>query len=305
MRTHFVLMLVSLFLNGALLNAAELNTQTFVEADGKIVLWDDFTIPAEKSYKSIVVIRGNIELEGKTENLVVVDGHVHLVSGAEITNKIVLVHGQISREEGSKVPESVDTWNESSWWHRWENRFGSLGNAVEKFFTSAWLWNLVAVPVVGVGILIAAAIIVLLGSIIFFIAPRFSHRADRVLRTSPFISVLWGLAGFLSIIPIAVIMVISIVGILVIPFYFLFVILVAFAGLFAGFRGIGTFLMSKLGVENFFVCTVVGLVVAFALSLAPIIGQSVFSLLWLAGVGALLRSLLIADEDPRFIDIPV
>ena len=248
------------------------------------------TVPEEKTFEHVVVMNGNVEFLGKASSMVVVNGRVNLGPKAEITDRLVLINGKIVQQEGAKVPnivgsESAEPWLKEKWTH-FKNRFAN-GFTNSGTFS---IFKILALPLVGVFLLAVAALMLIVGIVLFYVAPSFSHRADDALQASPFASLIWGLVGYISIVPILIVLLISIVGILVIPFYLIFVMLIGFAGLFAGLRGLGIYVLRKFGQENVVLGTFVGILIGFAVLMAPFFGQLAFSLIWIAGTGALLKS---------------
>jgi hypothetical protein len=220
---------------------------------------------------------------------------------------MVLVNGSITQEPGAKAPliiggSDIKSWATDEWGGAWNKTKEKLKSWKDKL-EGGGLLGILALPFAAL-ILIAALIVLAgVGVVLFFLAPSLSYRADRVLRLSPFISILWGMAGYIAVIPLMVLMIFSIIGILVVPFYVIFVLLVAFAGLFAGCRGLGSWILRRFGHDNVIVATFIGLFIVFASLWAPFLGHFFFSLIWIAGTGALLRSFFVSDADERFIDV--
>lgn len=269
----------------------------FVESNNQIVVWNDMTIPAGKTYESVVVMNGELEFLGKTKSMVVVNGEVNLGRTAEVLERLVLVNGKIQQQDGAKVPnvsgpELSSLSFSEKWKERWQNLKEKISTAFSDF-SSGGLLKIVALPIYGAVFLAAIALMVLIGIIVFYLAPSLSIRADTLLQDSPMLSVFWGLIGYISVTPILLLLLISIVGILIIPFFILFVLLVGFAGLFAGLRGLGLAILKRFGQTNIAAGTFLGLILGFAILMAPFVGQILFSLIWLAGTGALLRSFVV------------
>lgn len=279
--------------------------RVFVESDQTLVVFSDMTIPEGKTYDSVVVVGGSLNFSGQTDTLVVIGGKTHLTSSAVVSKELVLIGGSVSHDEGAQVPSPTEKLSIAA-----KNLGEEIGQAVRETFKNfSWaslgssLWSFLTLPLI---ILVALALsVVVLGAavVLFFLAPSFSRRADSLLRNSPILSMLWGLIAFLAFAPVMILMILSIIGILAIPFYVLFVLLLAFSGLIAGCRGMGSFLLRDRAGDRSLLSTFIGCLAAIALCFVPYVGQMALTLVWLAGTGALLRSFFIRDEDMGFIDV--
>jgi len=290
-----------------LLVQADEGVRVFVETDDSLVVMQDMTIPPGRTFEHIVLLNGHLVFAAKTKTMTVVNGSLQLEPPAEITEKLVLVSGSVSQADGVKSPPAVGSGAVSDWasgearewWSTAQDKWLAFKEKIE----SGNLLGFLALPFAALVMIALIIILAAVGVVLFFLAPSLSYRADQILRQSPFLSILWGVAGYIAVMPVLILMLISIIGILVIPFYVIFVLLVAFAGLFAGCRGLGMFILERLGLSNMALATFVGLLIVFASLWAPLIGNFFFSLVWIAGTGALLRSFFANTFDSRFVNV--
>jgi hypothetical protein len=295
---------VSLVWLVALCLPLQAESPVFTEYYDSLVVWDDLTVSEEKSYSTIVVMRGSLDLAGSTDSLVIVDGRVHLTETAKVRESVVLISGHLSQAEGAEVPAVQSPLAAPHWLsshvHQLRNRWEAFKESWKKDEPTAeegsgW-WKLVTLPFYILGILAGAVVLLVLSFLFFMVTPRLSGRAEKTAIERPFVSLIVGFVGYLAVIPIAILLIISIVGILALPFYLIGVMLVAFVGLFAGFRAVGSFVLNRVGVSNFILSTTLGMLLALALSFAPFVGGAVIYLVWLWGTGALLHSAFIREN---------
>jgi hypothetical protein len=284
------------------LPSADLEISVDQDDSHTLMISKDVTIPAEKTYKSVVIINGKVEFFGQTENLILVNGAVKLHPGSKVTRQLVVLNGNVEQMKGAESPEaSVKILGRFG---NWKDKFKSRLNewlpsndSVEGFFSG--LARFLFLPLALAVPLAIFVILTVIAMIFLSVAPQLSRLADETFLRSPIASLGWGVLGFLAFTPIVVLMVISIVGIPIIPLFVLFCLLLALAGFFTVCRGLGHWLLSKMIKPSRFVSTLVGLVILFALTFMPIIGSFVGTTALLLGTGAILRALLYRDRHPR------
>jgi hypothetical protein len=270
-----------------------------------LVISKDMTIPSDASFNSVVVMKGNLELYGKIENLVIVNGHVHLHKGAEVTDQLVVIEGSVQQDEGAIVPLGSPlkrTWSEK-WRDAKENfrrqfdsgwlNLGWIQERLDRLASVFWMPLAVALPL--------AVIVVLFGiSLVFLLlAPRISQFADESFQNHPLASLTWGACAYLLFLPTLGLMTISLVGIPLIPIFILFAVLILFAGFFSVSRTTGHFILKKFGQPKTIFSTFLGIAVIFSLFFMPVFGHSLVFLSIVAGTGAMLRSLFHKDSHQR------
>lgn len=277
------------------------------EESNSLVISKDVTIPAEKSFKSIVIVNGNVDFYGQTEHLVVVSGSVKLRPGSKVSGELVVLNGHVEEMEGASAPNaSVKFLGQ---WHsvkdKWVSRISNWLPSWDTF--ESYLTSLTKILFLPLAIAIPLAIFVVLtffAMVFLLIAPQLSRLADDTFLRSPLASLGWGALGFLAFTPILVLMAISIVGIPIIPLFILFCLLLMLAGFFTVCRGVGHWGLSKFFRPGRFVSTLAGLIVLYALTFMPLLGKFVGMTALVLGTGALLRALLHRDhlDRPSYLD---
>ena len=279
-----------------------------------LVISKDMTLPADKTFENVVVLKGNIDVYGKIENLVVIGGHIHLFSGSEVSNQLIVLEGSIQQDEGAIAPLRAftkRTWSEkwkdfkekfrheiNSGWLSFEGLQDKTNPYFEQFSGLLWIPLAIALPL--------ACLIVLFGiSLVFlFIAPRISLFADESFQKHPIASLIWGMGAYLLFIPILGLMAISLIGIPLIPIFVLFAVLILFAGFFSVCRSLGVLALKKIERNKNILATFIGIILLFLISFVPVFGHSLVFLAMVAGTGAMLRSLIHKDslERPSYFE---
>ena len=195
----------------------------------KVAVFEDATVGVNEVWDNVVVVGGDLLVEGTVKNVVVVvGGDVTLASTARVGERgrsqdaaLVSVFGDVTVERGARVlGETVDVAGGSG-----NVTAGSVSDPfLRPWRTGAilnWVWSTIFLAVVAV---IATAI-----------APRqVAVVSDRV-RRHFFSSLGWGALGALIVVPIiTVILVVTIIGILlVIPWLFIALPLLSLFGFVA------------------------------------------------------------------------
>ena len=224
----------------ALLLSAPLVAETLED----LVVSKDITIPERAEYKNIVVLSGQVDLFGKTENLVILKGLVRIHDKGEVRQKMLVLGGTVERLPGSKIPDSpkpsfADRWKNfgENWIEKWKHRIEAPDDEEESDEVIAPPKNhwgkvfafpfLLAIPL--------SILIVLFGfAMIFFtLAPKLADRSEDVLKTEPMFSLLWGAAAYLFFTPLIAVLTLSIVGIPLVPLVVFFAVLFILAGFFS------------------------------------------------------------------------
>ena len=264
----------------------------FSEINNNLIVWDDITIPADKSYDSVIVVDGAVDFYAKAENLVVLEGSVRLMSGSELLNPPTVLKGRIEQQPGAIISSDVPPSEENRFFlHEPRKKFDELWKEWKEPLKGLEVWSWIALPFIIAIPAAIGAVIFLLSALFLLIAPRFAKGAEWNLRKAPLISFAWGLGAFLGLIPVLVLLAISIVGIPTIPILVVLALLAAFAGLISGCLGLGRALLLPLGLGSYWIASLLGLSILVSLQFLPWAGPTLGGVIWIAGTGALLRSL--------------
>ncbi len=265
----------------------------------RVTFWNDITIGKEESYNAIVVMLGSVEFYGETNDMVILGGSVHLYPGSKVNNELVVLGGKIVRDEGSYVAKDVVSIGSSfepdidvhidvdepfdrleRFWHRTTGFFGSLP------FLIIWSFTVLAI-VFGFGFLI------------IYVAPLLAKDSQSYLRQHLPHSFAWGVLFLLAIVPTAVLLALSIIGIPLIPLFVLFCLLLLFGGFVLAALQVGRLLpfAKAAGREGWALLT--GLLLLWLIKCVPLFGKLLFLVVVVTGTGAVVKVLIDRLTDRR------
>jgi hypothetical protein len=235
----------------------------------------DVEISKEMTVNDVVVVGGDVTVYGRVEsNVVVIGGDCFLKPRASVGGQIVIVGGEIVKEAGAdaegKITQidmprflpSLTTFLKGGWMAMW-----------------ATISLLVLLGFLGLAILISALIPDNISSVVAALEKSFVSM------------LLWGVIWMILIIPVAVLLAISLIGIVLIPLEILLAVLALVIGYIASAIFIGkNILLSFRRVSPPFVDAVLGILVLFLVSFVPLIGPVVKAIFVIAGFGAVLAT---------------
>jgi len=277
-------------------------------------LGQDYALRAGETVGDVTVVFGNARVEGRVRgDLVVVLGNARLGATAIIDGSFVVVGGQADIEPGALVRRDVVTVGTSL------NVPGDfifagehivIGNAmlgqwmqsVAPWVTTGLLWGRPIVPSIG-----WVWTIIFFFFVVYLLVNLLLHEPVRatadVLARRPFGTFLVGLLVLLLWAPISALLAVSIVGIIVIPFFLSALVVAAVVGRVGVARWIGNSLMAPddpssrvLALRSF----VFGFVLLTLTYMVPVLGFVAWGLVGVFGLGAAVMAFLSAwrKESP-------
>jgi hypothetical protein len=191
----------------------------FSVQERNIVIWNNLTVPREKTYETIVIMTGDVEFFGIATHLFLVNGSLRLMEGSELSNKPTVLSGRIEQMAGALIADQRPNDIEESFWSEWKDELQEYVHDVRSFFNAQTTLKWLALPLM-IGIPIAiGAVIFLIAALFLIIAPDFAKRAEWNLRQRPVACLIWGRGAYVVFLPRVLLMAISIVGIPLIPFF--------------------------------------------------------------------------------------
>jgi len=274
----------------------------------------DYTLRAGDTAGDVTVVFGNARVEGRVRgDLVVVLGNARLGATAIIDGSFVVVGGQADIEPGALVRRDVVTVGTSL------NVPGDfifagehivIGNAmlgqwmrsVAPWVTTGLLWGRPIVPGIG-----WVWTIIFVFFVVYLLVNLLLHEPVRatadVLARRPFGTFLVGLLVLLLWAPISALLAVSIVGIIVIPFFLSALVVAAVVGRVGVTRWIGNSLIAPddpssrvLALRSF----VFGFALLTLTYMVPVLGFVAWGLVGVFGLGAAVMAFLAAwrKESP-------
>lgn len=260
----------------------------FAHADNRIHIGDDVIVEGGEEVGSAVSIGGNVRVYGSVRSAVVsVGGSVYLGPRAVVEGDVTAIGGMVVKQEGAQVAGSINTIDTSRVTSYFKDaspsRWDGDGEGLS-FMTGLFPF---------LGFLALALIVVAL------IPDKVDHISSTI-RYSTGKSLLWGVIGTLLIFPVALVLIISLVGIILIPLELLVVAIAFFLGYVAVVRLIGEkiFAAVKKREAPMVFETLVGSIVLWAAGLVPYVGWMVMSAASVIGFGGFIAGLIHRRKTP-------
>jgi len=242
--------------------------------DSIIMLGKEAHVPAGNVLSgSVVVIGADAVIEGHVrDSVVVIFGNIRLEPNAIVDGSVVSVGGSLERKTGAQIGgEQVSL-------GLGDINIGNLPriNMPFRFFSPiASMWKVLS--------------IVFLGWVVFWLFPAPILKIGDAAQAEPLKAVLFGLLGYVAIIPVSIIMLITILGIPLIPFVWLALLVGRFMGQVALGLIAGRYLAQKLNREMTDALVVVmGLLVLGLATIIPVVGGLASLFYSLLGFGAVI-----------------
>lgn len=242
---------------------------------------------------SAVAVLGSVYVDATVGgDVVAVLGNVELGPHADVGGNLVAVGGKVVRDPAAKVhgpTQSVGigaNWS-VDWLQPWIQHCLKLGRPLALVAGIGWAWTLA---------LIALAIY-LLCALIFGSAVE---RCVQTLETHPGASVLSALLTLIATPIVFLVLFITVVGVVAVPFLGLAVLLAQMFGKLVMLAWIGRRLVrSATPARHTVLAVLVGGVIVMALYTVPVVGFIVYKLLSIIGVGVLVYTLLLIMQGRR------
>jgi hypothetical protein len=282
MRMYLALMLAALLpLSAAALTTSENALRIEDSSEGNVLLGaEKAVLDRGEIFKTIVLLWGDLEVFGEVDEVVVLSGHVTFHAGSKLNKSLVVMGGSFDSEPGAQVAaENVVAKVPGPAWrilrsagNLWRDHIGWVSKFLAALLMSVLAW-LLAWPM-------------------FRGFPGLqANTAGRLGRDWAKNLAAGALGSFLAMI-ILPLLVISVVGILLIPFYLLSLLVCAYisyaaAALWAGHRLLPPKPGQRLRPAAFFI----GFLALLFFWWMPVLFSSLpVLLLWTLGWGSLLRS---------------
>lgn len=252
------------------------------KSEGNVLLGaDEALIERGEIYKTVVLLWGRLDVHGEVDEVVVLSGHVTFHEGSKVNKSLVVMGGSFESKPGAGVrPESVVAQEAGPLWRL----LRSAGNL--------WREHISWVMRAAFGV-VSMLLAWLLGWALFAGFPGVQDALTARFNKEWPQNLAVGFLGTCLVPVLMVLLFVSIIGILFVPFYFLALALFALvayaaAALWAGHRLLPPKPGKKLNPIGF----LLGLAVFQLLWTLPVWGSALpVLLLWTLAWGALLRSL--------------
>jgi uncharacterized RDD family membrane protein YckC len=251
-----------------------------------VTMGNDVVIKEDEVKRDVVVIGGSATVDGTvTGDLVVILGAAKLGPKAEVNGDVTVVGGISDIDSAAKIAGTMVNLGiggslERLRWLRWPQQWALQGLFWGRPLAPQywWSWGLAAVFLVLY--LITAALF-----------PRPIQATNQALAARPASSFLLGLLAFLIIGPLMLLMLLSVVGIILIPFLMVSLLIAFFFGKIAVYQFAGLQIGSRTGLaalQSPWLALIIGAAVFYLLYAVPILGFVVWGLIATLALGAAL-----------------
>lgn len=272
MKRGFTCLLVLLALLGY-------TTAVHAEATSVVKINDDVTIEENMKVRNVFVLRGQITISGTVEqNVVAIGGSIVLTRTAVVNGDVVAMGGIIVMGKGADVHGTLTEINSS-------NISAAISDLLSDDWEGwSWLFAIFSV-VVFFAILILALLIVAL-------IPKPIQVIAETIKTNTFKVSLSGLLGLLLIVPIAVLLTISVIGIVLIPLEMILVVSAALLGFIAVSQLVGrrVLMLIKRTGGGVIRQTFWGLITLWLIGWIPYVGWIIKVLAVVLGLGGVIMT---------------
>jgi uncharacterized RDD family membrane protein YckC len=255
-----------------------------------VVIGNGVVVKEGETAHDVVVVAGSALIEGTvTGDLVVVLGKVTLGSNALVRRDLVVVGGSLDADPAAKISRSrvviggADTLLQGLGWLRWPSQWFNAGLLYARPLPPqyAWSWTI-------------AAIALLLYITISVLFPRQVHAAVVALEERPGNSMLTGLLALVLVGPLLLLLVITVVGLVILPFVLCGLVMAFLFGKVAVYRFAGQQVGSQLGwtaLQKPLLALVIGAILFYLLYTVPVLGLIAWGAVAPLGLGAVLLAM--------------
>jgi len=232
---------------------------------------ENLVINKGEAVNNVFCINGNVEVNGTIkENIVVLNGDLALGRYSKVNGEIVVVGGKISRSKRAKLSKPATSLS--------ANQLTTIVSSMDFAYPKQG-------KIIPVLISLSSLLLCML-AVIFF--PKIIGNISFVAESSPWETLGFGLLSWILILPVALIFILSIFGILLLPLYFLAIIIVTFFGKVAIAQLIGKKTVATLKRNPLSIIweTAIGLLILWALQFLPFFGAIISTLVYVFALGA-------------------
>lgn len=262
------------------------NQNDSVQVGGNVVVQTNQTV------NDAVAVFGNVTVMGHVQgDAVAVGGNVDLLPGSRVDGDAVAIGGKVNRQAGAIVGGQVTGLGPNLHLPFIGPKLGSPGSMpfLWPFFNPFWIF-----------IVLAASLFYALTSAI--IAALFPERVETIgsaVLEQPGAAALYGIVGLLLVLPVTLLLIVTCIGIPLVPIEFL----VLLAAKLVGRAGVGLAVGRRVGVglnhpiSSTVLAVIVGVVIIGFIHLIPFAGGIVAFILELLGFGAVIMTGFGASSD--------
>ena len=268
-RKRILLLILGLFLC--------LVTTVRAESSNIVKIGSDVTIEEGTKVHNVLAIGGQVTVDGVVENnIVAVGGSVVLTGKAVVGGNVFVLGGITVRGRGAEVHGNLTEINS-------DDISAAIANALsEEWEGWSWIFAVISMSIF-LGVLLLTILTV-------FLIPKPIRLISSAIREKPFRVTAWGIGGLILIVPLAVLLAVSVVGIVLIPLEMTVVLCAVLLGFIAVSQLVGRKLFTALKRQDQSMMreTIWGLIVLWLIGWIPYVGWMIKLCSIVIGLGGVL-----------------
>lgn len=252
-------------------------TTVRAESSNVVKIGSDVTIEEGTKVHNVLSIGGQVTVDGVVENnIVAMGGSVVLTRTAVVGGDVFALGGIIVRGRGAEVHGNLTEINA-------DDISAAIANALSEEW-EGWSWIF---AVISISIFLGVLLITILT---IFLIPKPIRLISSAIKEKPYKVTAWGLAGLVLVVPLAVLLAVSVVGIVLIPLEMTIVLCAVLLGFIAVSQLVGRklFTILKRHDQSMMRETIWGLIVLWLIGWIPYVGWMVKMCAIVLGLGGVL-----------------
>jgi uncharacterized RDD family membrane protein YckC len=261
------------------------------------VVDNNVVVKKGETARDVVVMGGSATIDGTVAgDLVVLMGSARLGPDAEVRGDLVVVGGTLDADPAARIRgdrvviPSVDEFLKHVSWVKWPAQWFHSGLAFARPLPHEYFWSWM---IAGIALLLYIVIAVLF--------PRQVQASVTVLEEKPGNALLAGLLAFALAGPLLLLLVITVIGLVVVPFLLCGLVAAFLFGKVAVYRYAGQQVGSQLGwavLQKPLAALLAGALLFYLLYIVPVLGFLVWGAVATLGMGAVLLALFKRSPSP-------
>lgn len=239
----------------------------------------DVTVEAGTRVKRVIALGGQVTVNGTVDgDVVAVGASVVLGKRSLVDGDVVSIGGTVVKGRGAEVRGGITVINASNFW-------AFVSSAIEDDGEGwSWVWAVISLAIFFCLMIIAMLVTILIPKPIQVIS---STIREETLRSS-----LWGLLAVVTAVPLAILLAISVIGIVLIPLEVVILTVAALTGFIAVSQlvGKGAYALAKRKNQGVVRETFWGLIILWFSGWIPYVGPIVKVLAVMLGMGGVIFS---------------
>lgn len=240
---------------------------------------ENVTINANDIVSNVICLNGNVFINGTVEeNVLVLNGNVDLGKTSNVKGEVVVIGGMVNKSRSSKVNGTTTTLS--------QDQVTKITQTIQVYQPkSPKILNFIS-PILSLSYFFVILLVIL-------VFPKVIGEISFTAETKPWKTLATGIISLILILPICAILLFSLIGITLLPFYFLALIVLFFFGDIAITQLIGkktTKLFRKQG-TTILIETIIGAIILFLLRMLPFFGAIISIAVCTFALGACVLSL--------------